>query len=562
MKQFPIYQNKLSPCTAKDHLNNRGCLANNDIARFIFAITLKEYRLAFNILKETNPFSGGCGRFCDHPCETACNRAKFDSPVDIQLLERFASDYGFKKGILPDKQINKKERIAVIGGGPAGLSSAYFLARSGYSATLFEKHEKAGGMLKEGIPIYRYPDNIYQYEIDYIKESGVKIETKAEIDGKSLKNLQKEFHAVIVASGAHKPKKLGIKGDNLDGVIVGLDFLKTVNLSEEVNKGDIKKLVKKTGIGKKAAVIGGGYTAFDVARSARKLGSEVTIYYRRTVNEMSAHPGEVEELKKEGVNFVLLAAPKEIAKVNGRLKLTLQRMKLAEPDSSGRRKPIPIAGETFETDVDNVITAISEDPDLSFLPEPYSVDRFFLNIDGNKKLNTFITGDALAGRCPETGSVVAAVGSAQGVAKNVIDFLTGKNNNRKEELIAYYNTIQTRYFEVLGRAVVPKIPYKERMGNFNEITQTLSEAAAVDKASRCFFCGICIQCDWCLNYSNTSIAKLVMPWNPEKDAFFYKFLKEKVDRTTVRSVWACPRNAMGVVDETKENQRVIREQYE
>ncbi len=553
-RYFPIYFARQSPCYTADHLGNGGCPARNDIPRFLFALSEGDFETAFHVLKLTNPFSGGCGRYCDHPCEKACNREKFDTPVDIMALERAAADFGYEKGILPEEYpVTTGKKVAVIGGGAAGLTAAFFLKRWGHSVTVFEGERKAGGLMRFGIPRYRYPEEIASYEVEYIEKSGVLIRTSSLIGREDIPKLEKEFDALIIATGALKEKKIGCPGDDLPGIFAGVSYLRDINLSKEMDEGKIGKLSKKMSTGKRVAVIGGGYTAFDVARSARRLGSEVTVYYRRTPGQMTAHPGEIEEAEREGISFSFLSIPLEIrGGGDGSLEMTFQRAKLGPPDESGRERPIPLEGDTFTVIVDRVITAIGEDSTLDSLLHPKS--------RRNKKI--FLTGDVRKESAENTGMIVRAIGSGQDAACEVHHFLTGEMREiTSGREVATYDSIKVRYFEERERAHLSRIHMEEREGNFRETTLPFSKDFAVEMAGRCFFCGICIQCDWCYDYGRGAISRLMIPWSPDRDAHFYKFVKERVSDKTKEAVWACPRNTMAVVPEDEEWEKTIDDQY-
>ncbi len=566
-KVYPIYLNKKSPCYSLDHKDNYGCPAHSDIARFLYSINIGEQRQAFEILKETNPFSGGCGRFCDHPCETACNRGKFDEPVDIKYLERFASDYGFNNNIMAEPVKDRKDKsIAVIGSGPAGLSTAYFLAREGYDVIVYERHGEPGGILTQGIPIFRYPVAVRDYEIRYIQSYGVRIECNVHVDSDFLLKLIQEHDGVVIATGAQKPRLMGIPGDDLPGVVVGFEFLRKMHFDSDFKRSHYDGLLEKLGVGKKVAVIGGGYTAFDVARSVVRLGAEPVVYYRRGIDEMTAHPGEVQEANHEGVQFQFLIAPSRVRKhESGQLEMTMQKMWLGDPDSSGRRRPQAEHGSEHPVLVDTIITAIGETPELELIPGDYKIAGYQLVIDQlaePMRSKVYITGDALQGKGNVTGMVVRAVGMASDTSIQVRKAL-GEDLEEPSYYsdVAFYDTIKTRYFNKEARVRIDKLPYEARIGNFNEVDIPLSEELAVEKAGRCWNCGICIQCDWCRDYSNQAILKLSIPWNPGKTSHFYKFLMEKIDWSTRESVTGCPRNAMGMVPYDDQWKDLVDKQY-
>lgn len=552
---FPIYVNKLSPCYSKDHMGNSGCPAKNDIPRFLYLTSQGNFEEAFYVLKETNPFSAGCGRFCDHPCETACNRSKFDNPVDIKALERFVADWGYKNGLKHRLKVEPKgKQVAIIGSGPAGLSCAYFLAIYGYRVDVYERHSSPGGLLVEGIPSYRYPRDVFEKELQYIKDLGVNIFTNHNVDYNRFINIAEEYDAVIVASGAQKPGVMNIEGEDLPNVINGIEFLRNINIDNNINCSK----------GEKIGVVGGGYTAFDVARCSVRLGLDATIIYRRTISEMTAHPGEVLECEEEGVKFKLLRQPIIIEKSNNKLKLICQNMKLGPVDESGRSKPIPIKGSIEEFEFDKIILAVGDKPDLSFVGNKFinefpKLNCFDLPEDIRNKI--FITGDAAMGGSDMVGMVVRAVGSAQETVKAVKQFLSGEKFVDENRDIAFYDTINTKYFQKRSRYVEQKLRASKRKNSFDEIFSTMKEEVAINMASRCFYCGICIQCDWCYFYSDGSIAKLKKGWSRIKDESFYRFDKDKINENTFKSVEACPRSALSIVKEDDSNSVLIDKQY-
>ena len=554
-KLFPLYFNKLSPCYSRDHLGNHGCYARNDIPRFLYLTELGRFEEAFYVLKETNPFSSGCGRFCDHPCETACNRTKFDEPVDIKAMERFVSDWGYAHGLEPKKLGGEKSaKVAVIGSGPAGLAAAYFLARLGYRTDVYEKEDTPGGLLTQGIPAFRYPRDVFEKELGFIKKAGVNIKCGENINKDKFLNLAREYDAVIVSTGAHKPVEMGIEGEKL--AESAIPFLRSINFgkADELN---IKK-------GEKICVVGGGYSAIDVARCSVRLGAEPTVVYRRTEDEMTAHAGEVADTIKEGVSYKFLRQPLKIVKKGDKLEMHVQVMKLGPVDESGRAKPFAVPGliETFE--FDRIVLAIGDRPDLYFVGESFTVDfprMLCPDLQEDDRDKVFITGDAAMGNVESVGMVVRVVGLAQDTVKAVREFLGEDAEPETRRDIAYYSTLNTKYFEKIGRLVEDEIPVSEREGNFDEIVKTVEEDMAMLMSSRCFNCGICIQCDWCWFYSDGSLIKLKKDWTPKKDAHFYEFLEDKLCDATYKSVEACPRSALTVTKEGSKLDEFRQEQY-
>jgi len=538
-------------------LGNHGCYARNDIPRFLHLTELGRFEEAFYVLKETNPFSSGCGRFCDHPCETACNRTKYDEPVDIKAMERFISDWGYENGLEPKKLgKGKNSKIAVIGSGPSGLSAAYFLARLGYRTDVYEKENEPGGLLTQGIPAFRYPRDVFEKELGFIKKAGVNIKCGENINKDRFLNLAREYDAVIVSTGAHKPVEMGIEGENLDGVESGIPFLRKINFGN----ADELKINKDERI----CVIGGGYSAIDVARCSVRLGANPTVVYRRTEDEMTAHSGEVADTIKEGVGYKFLRQPLKIEKTKDGLVVHVQVMKLGPVDETGRAKPFAVPGLIEKLEFDRVVLAIGDRPDLYFVGESFTVDfprMICPDLQEGDREKVFITGDATMGNVESTGMVVRVVGLAQDTARAVREFLGEEIESETRRDIAFYNSLNTKYFEKIGRLVEDEISVEDREGNFKEIVQTVEEDMAMLMSSRCFNCGICIQCDWCYHYSDGSLIKIKKEWTPKKDAHFYEFLEDKLCDATYKSVEACPRSALTVTKEGSKLDDFRKDQY-
>lgn len=556
-KLFPLYYNKISPCYSRDHLGSHGCYARNDIPRFLRLTELGRFEEAFYVLKDTNPFSSGCGRFCDHPCETACNRTKFDEPVDIKAMERFISDWGYSNGLIPKRAgVSKDKKIAVIGSGPAGLAAAYFLAAQGYKADVYEKEDTPGGLLTQGIPAFRYPRDVFEHELDFIKKAGVTVKCGENINKDKFLNLAREYDAVIVSTGAHKPVEMGVEGETLPGVEHAIPFLREINFGYADNL-NIKK-------GEKICVVGGGYSAIDVARCSVRLGAEPTVVYRRTEDEMTAHSGEVADTVKEGVSYKFLRQPLKIEKTNDGLKMHVQVMKLGPVDESGRAKPFAVPGLEEELEFDRIVLAVGDRPDLYFVGESFTVDfprMICPDLQEDEREKIFVTGDAAMGNVENTGMVVRVVGLAQDTVKAVREFLGEDAEPEQKRDIAFYSTLNIKYFEKMGRLVEDELPVEAREGNFNEIVKTADEDTAMLMSSRCFNCGICIQCDWCWHYSDGSLIKLQKEWTPKQDEHFYEFLEDKLGDATYKSVEACPRSALTVTKEGSKLDEFRKKQY-
>ncbi|MDP6495313.1 MAG: NADH-ubiquinone oxidoreductase-F iron-sulfur binding region domain-containing protein, partial [Dehalococcoidia bacterium] len=333
------------------------CPLGQDVPCYIGLIAQGKFDEAVEIVKRENPLPSICGRVCVAECEKMCRSGEGGGdPIAIRALKRFVADYEMKNGLgePPKPKAVRTEKVAIVGSGPAGLTCGYYLALEGYAVTIFESLPVAGGMLAVGIPDYRLPKEILAYEIENIKKAGVEIKTGVTI-GKdiSFADLKEEYQAVYIATGAHRGLKMNIEGEDSPHVIDAVDFLRELNLGNEVS------------LGQKVAVIGGGNAAVDAARTAARLGADVKVLYRRTRREMPAIKEEIEQLDKEGIEIQCLVAPTRVLSENGRLKgVECLRMKLGDVDESGRRRPVPIEGSEFIVEVDTLIPAVSQQPDV------------------------------------------------------------------------------------------------------------------------------------------------------------------------------------------------------
>lgn len=468
-------------CVAPCQLN---CPARTDCQGYVGLIANGEYEAALKLIKNKVSLPASIGRVCPHPCETACRRGKVDEAINIAQLKAFAADMDLNSdSYLPEKNAPTGKKIAVIGGGPAGLTAAYRLAISGHEVTVYDMMEKMGGMLRYGIPQYRLPKEVLDKEIAIIEKLGVKMINGVKL-GKdfTVASLKAQNDAVIVAVGAWKSSSMRTPGEELDGIYGGIDFLRAVALKQEINIGD------------KVVICGGGNTAMDACRTAVRLGAkEVYCVYRRTRNEMPAEDIEITEAGEEGVQFKFLTNPISFNGEDGKVKsVTLQLMELGEPDASGRRRPVAIEGKTEELDVDSVIVAIGQklvNEDVSELKLTdrgnieADIDTFKTNIEG-----VFAIGDAT-----NRGASIAieAIGEANRCALSIDAYLNGEDietrvpyiSRRDEELIDFQSKEKCP-------ARKPKVlPAAERKNNFDEVCLGYTEEDAKAEASRCLECG-------------------------------------------------------------------------
>ena len=514
-KKTVDYKFKMTaPCQDK-------CPSHIDIPAYIEAIKDRRFDESLSVIRESMPLPAICGRVCPHPCETACRRANVDSPINIMVLKRTASDYEWKHNHQPSMQPKPKKdkTIAIVGAGPAGLAAAYYLALEGYPCTIYEALPEGfgGGMIAVGIPAYRMPRDILQRDIDIICSMGVEIIYDTRV-GKdiSLMELKDKFDAVLLAPGAHKSKPMGVEGEDegysgfLEG---GIEFLRDAYLG------------KPTGMGKKVCVVGGGNTAIDCVRVALREGAEESILlYRRTRKEMPADAWEIDGADEEGIRFEFLVLPKKIVVDDNRQVIGVEclKMKLGEPDDSGRRRPQPIEGSEFVVECDTLIPAIGQDPDLSFITEDTGIkitrwntvvtkyiplknaaDRDLNDEMGNPLSRTLLTdmdgvfasGDAEIG--PLT--VVACVGNAHRAAHVIQRWLEEGEAYLTDEdfhtdilsnLGVYDKDEEVHWLDAVQRFDQHEIHGKERAsaGNYNEVELGFSDSEAVMEAERCLRC--------------------------------------------------------------------------
>lgn len=463
------------------------CPAQTDCQGYVGLIANGEYGAALELVKDKIPLPASLGRVCPHPCEEECRRGLIDEPVSIQMLKRFAADQDLMEEdvFLPECEPDTGKSVAIIGGGPMGLSAAYFLRQMGHQVTIFESMPKAGGMLRYGIPEYRLPKDVLDMEIAIIEKLGVEIITNTKVGADiPFDTVRADYDAVLLGIGAWVSTGVGCKGEDAVGVIGGIDFLRKVVRNESIQ------------LGEKVAIVGGGNTAMDACRTAVRLGAkEVYNIYRRTKDEMPADMLEIEEAEEEGVIFKNLTNPLEIvADENGHVKqVILQIMELGEPDESGRRRPIPVEGKTETIDIDNVILAIGQAVDASM----FDVDKTRKNAIAYDK-DTFMTsmpGVFAGGDCgnDKISIAVEAIADARKASYVIDSYLNGESVKYEKPYVVTRDDITEKTFEDRERQCRPKydiLSAEERKDNFTEVVITgFNEEQAEEEASRCLECG-------------------------------------------------------------------------
>ena len=463
------------------------CPLGINIPGYVACVKEGDYLTALQIIREDNPLPSVCGRVCHRPCESKCRRGDMDEPVAIDALKRFVADYARQNKIALPVVMDRKrdESVAVVGSGPAGLTCAYYLARLGYSVTIFEALPVAGGMLAVGIPPYRLPREALEYDINQIKAMGVKIELNKAV-GKEIgwEELREKFNAVFLGIGAWRSAPLGIPGESLSGVVSALDFLRDFNLGIPVE------------VPRKAVVVGGGNAAMDAARTLLRLGAEeVNVVYRRTKSEMPAIPEEIEDAEKEGVNFHFLMAPLEVIGENGKVKgIRLQRMKLGEFDRSGRRRPVPIEGAEALWECDLVVSAVGQVPEVENLGKMLSVDHRGNILVDPYSLSTsipgvFAGGDAIG----KEATVVNAMALGKRAAFNIHQYLRDLKPEEEETIVQLEKPKvleEPPVLQEIPRVEIPELPARERVCSFSEVKLCLEEEDARREAERCLRCDL------------------------------------------------------------------------
>lgn len=521
----PTYVRKLPPCRNE-------CPSSEDIRGYLTKVaqadqygmkTDEAFDEAWRILTDKNPLPAVHGRICPHPCEKGCNRQhKEDGAVAINNFERYIGDHGIRRGLKFTKLTNevKKQKIAVIGSGPSGLSCAYQLARRGYPVTIFEGFEKPGGMLRYGIPPYRLPKDVLDAEIQNILDLGVTLRCNVKVgEDISFEKLRKEYDAVYLAIGAHKGAGLGVPNeDKAANVFSAASYLNRVNSGAKVD------------VGNKVLVVGGGDSAIDAARASlrqaraalhenaeevntesaqsaldsarvsKRMGSddsESMILYRRTREEMPAIEEEIVQAEKEGVKIEYLVAPVEIVIEEGRaVALKCIRMELGAPDKSGRRSPVPVKGSEFTVPCSSVIVAIGQKPDLKGEMKELADEWGWIKIKADMQTKT--VGVYAGGDAQGLGISTRSVGDGRKAARAMDAFLNGKQYQPPVKGRPIKHTdMRLDYYPPSPRNEETSLDVEGRGHTFVEINKAITTEQAVAEAKRCMSCGLCFACDQC-----------------------------------------------------------------
>ncbi|MGA2768729.1 MAG: FAD-dependent oxidoreductase [Candidatus Bathyarchaeia archaeon] len=477
---------KLPPCRS-------ACPAHVNVQAYVSLIQRGKYKEAVDIIRNDMPFPAICGRVCFSPCEDECARTDVDQAVAIRALKKFVADIERQQRKVKPKPIPKRhtEQVAIIGAGPAGLTAAYELAKLGYPVTVFERMSEPGGMMRYCIPDFRLEKFVVENEANYIRDLGVQIKTGVEF-GKdiTIESLRQEgYKAIFVAIGTQKGMMLNVPGEDLKGVVNAVDFLRDIALGKQVE------------VGQRVAVVGGGNSAIDAARTAKRQGAkEVTLLYRRSREEMPALPSEVAEAEKDGVKIEILVAPKQIIGQNGEVTaIDCLRMKLGEPDESGRRRPVPIPGSEYKYEVDMVIPALGQLAETSCIPKTLQDEKARVPTITTDPLTletkvpgVFAGGDIATG----PASIIEAVGQGKRAAASIHLYLSGQDMHKgREENIEETSWAKNRKQITKKERRYNPLPEKSH-ATFEEVQDFLEklERDAKFEAYRCLGCGPCAEC--------------------------------------------------------------------
>jgi 2-oxoacid:acceptor oxidoreductase delta subunit (pyruvate/2-ketoisovalerate family) len=559
----PVYEDKIPAC-------QNACPSGNDIEGWIRLLKGGDPKSAYLHLKKEQPFPAILGRVCFKYCEKVCNRSLYDHSVKVRELERFIGDsYSPVDLVVPERVSKNGKRLAIVGSGPAGMAAAYFSRLLGFAVTIFEAHHLLGGILRLGIPAYRLPHKTVDAEFDGLQTMGVELKPNITIgQNYPFAKLTNTYDYVFLATGRHDSIQLRIEGENqFRRVMSAFDMLR------RIAKGDAVDL------GSKVIVIGGGNTAIDAGRTARRLGAEVTIIYRRSITEMPAHPEEIEDATKEGVQFKYLSAPDriEVDIKSRQLILVCSEMVLGEPDATGRCRPKRIPEKQFSLKADSILTAIGEAPDLSYLQNMVPVEMGMVPTDAGLRVETLVSsgakiyagGDitaspfsvvhavasgkraAIAMDCDRKGlnslaeleNIAIGTGSAVSFSRYTQHNSPG-SPRRNEKKVVDHSQIVFDYFEKRPPIHSEPIPPNERILSFSPTHLGFDSTQAQQESERCMHCGRCTECDNCLIFCpDMSVSKTKT--NESGYAVDYDYCKG-----CGICFSECPRHAITMVEET------------
>ncbi|MGN1328757.1 MAG: FAD-dependent oxidoreductase [Eubacterium sp.] len=521
------------------------CPANTDCQGYVGLIANGKFDEALKLIKNKISLPASIGRVCPHPCEKACRRGKVEEPINIAQLKAFAADLDLKgDSYVPECAGDTGKKVAIVGGGPAGLTAALYLREKGHEVTVFDMMDKMGGMLRYGIPQYRLPKEVLDSEIAIIEKTGVRMCNNVKLGRDiTLDNLRSVNDAVILAPGAWKSSPMRVKGEDIDGVYGGIDFLRSVIQGNPVS------------IGERVAVCGGGNTAMDACRTAVRLGAkEVYVIYRRTKNEMPAEDIEIKESEEEGVIYKFLTNPVEIHEKDGRVcGMTLQLMELGEPDASGRRKPVAIEGKTEYIALDSVIMAIGQKLDSTDFTAVELTERGTIKADEDTFM-TDLEGVFAIGDATNKGASIAieAIGEADRCVKIVDAYLNGEDLDLRVPYISKRDDerIDLSGREKQSRIVADVLPAEKRRTNFDEVSLGLTAEEAQKEAQRCLECG-------CREYFKCRLLNVAQRYDINPDRFAgempQKYTRDEnafIERNTAKCILCglCVRSCKEVVN--------------
>ena len=525
-----VHQKKNAPCYG-------ACPVDGDIPVWVHQARNNDFQGAWRTLTENNPIPAAIGRTCHHPCEKNCNRSEYDGAVSINALEQHIGDMAIREGwtfASPAEELDMA--VAVIGGGPAGLSCAYQLRRKGFRVTIIDANPELGGVLRYGVPEFRLPKNALAAEINKIVDLGVEVVADRTVAGSDLDELKKKYAAVFIAFGAHNPKRLPQFPPGDARIIDGLEFLRGVR------RGTPPKL------GEQVVVIGGGSVAMDIAGSVIRLGRSATIIALEGRDAMPAPEEEIQDVLDEGALLSDGAMVKSVEEQEGALMLYGVEVELDPAAPAGVIRPIEIAGTGFAVKADTVILAVGQDPELADWEQVLTVDRSMVTIDA-----TFMTSSAAVFAAGDVASaerfVSTAVGDGRRAADSIIRYL-GRQGEGSSGLSAQipevvFTDINTFYFPRKEREERGKLAPRERVADFREIRLGFSAEQAQEQAERCFSCGNCIECDNCYIFCpDMAIAK-------NASLPLHYTVLDQYCKGCGCCLEECPRGAMGVMEESK-----------